>query len=221
MAIVLFVSLLLGVQATCPTVTCASLMPNMCAQQLSASALQLNADGCWDDYECYIGDYVNWVALTELTTVTLSCVPETPTPEPSMDVYNWPCLEREYNKEFASGEARVLCMQDSDCVTTDGSYESGACVCVPRSDAMGVCRPSPSNQDIFAEYWADCARYGTNSITDSAAYSYWAYALQNWVYAQSDLFCMGVFSELEIMEDLREEYQAAALLAATAVLLLA
>lgn len=203
--------------AACPTVTCADLPPNMCARQVSDDKFLLNWNGCEDGYVCQLTDFMEWESIALLQTLSYSCVPDTTSV--NMTETGWvstACRTREYRKDFPSRKATVLCDSDEDCLLEDGTFST--CVCVPRSDAKGVCQPHPSNQVVYSPYWTACSRFGTQSLASRAEYLYYEYSLNYAVYEMTDLLCVGHFEELKTKQTLWEEFNWASVCAVSALL---
>lgn len=212
---------LLGLAAArCPAVSCASLSSNICVQQTGAYAYTVNSDGCDSGSACNMAAYLTLLETTDLTTTnskSLSCY-TLPTNTNEVDWKPVSCEAKLPAKVWSNGGTLLLCQDDSDCLMQDGTWTT--CACVPREDKNGVCVPHPSNTDLFARYWTDCGL--NNVLAEEVAYTYWSFALTNWVYTQSDMSCRDIFYEVDQYDSLLGHYEAAAVrvLAAAALLFL-
>ena len=208
-----FVLLGAALAIDCPAVSCTSLSTDLCASRTGGS-LQINSNGCPAGTQCSAAlTYQWWFTLGG--SLTYACQST-----PSVVETAWSpraCKTQQSSRNFKSLNSLVLCSTDQDCVLQDGSYASGSCICALRSGATGTCQPDPSNS-VFAGYWTDCG--ADNEITDKVTYDYWAHYMTNWVYLQSDLSCYNFLLEVADMAALKSEYDSAAMLAFTLILVL-
>ena len=204
---VVFVLLSLSFPASavsCLTASCSLLSDGLCGVQFDDTHFSLNEQGCPRGMICNVGSLLD--AMTRGNNAVLEefyCAIEISL----KDSTPWvpvPCMAKRPNKGWKAGGSVLLCDQDSDCLKEDGTFDTGACVCVPRSDAKGVCKPDPSNDQVFGEYWTMCA--ANPMISNRDVYNYWNTAFSLQVYNFTNLPCFRITSELQQLENLRSAY---------------
>ena len=188
----------------CPLYSCSSELPeDICGTRLDYQTFLLNSNGC-SSSDCSVFTLSAWTWNSE--SITQACAPVHDPFQPALNWTSQRCPSMQENKGFKNYAQNLTCYSEEDCELQDGSYTE--CVCVYRSDGMGVCRADPSDPVTFAGYWEECnANYGY--IKDQKAYMYWTWYRENWVWTQSNVDCVGMFWELDKLQYLQGEYESA------------
>ena len=215
---VLLLLLFLGLTSAsvCPTYSCSSELPNdICATRLDYQTFQLNSNGCSGSSECSVFTLNAWTWNSD--SITYACAPVYDYFRPAVNWTIQVCPPMQENKGFKNYAQNMTCYSDSDCELQDGTFTQ--CLCVFRTDGMGVCNPDPSDPVIFAGYWDRC-RANDWHISDQKEYMYWAWYREHWAWAQSTVDCAGMFWELDKLQYLQGEYETAAKAGLAGLLLL-
>ena len=187
--------------ASCALYSCtASLPANMCINRLNSYSFEINSNGCDVGYQCSITDVVDW--QDEATENTMACSPQTTPTSQASSPPSPACPPFQLQKGFLSGSSFLSCQHDPDCVLQDGSHTS--CLCVFRSDGLGVCLADVSNTAVFQQYWIDCGPEG--KVKDQETALYWDLERKWWPWTQSNLLCNNVFSEMALLQDAATAY---------------
>lgn len=203
-------SLIICCAFACVPYECSDFSDDLCANWIdSGTKIQVSPTKCTDTGKvCSLLGVLQW-ASGGVKTGNYSCSAAV---EDSGEVgIEWtyaPCVTWTEQQEWRDGSTVLLCGSNQDCVKKDNSL--GTCICTARSDSQGVCFPDPSNLALTAPYWEACAK---GSLLDQNFYLYWAFIFENWAYLQSDLSCIGLFSEGEMYRYLTEKYSSAVVLA--------
>lgn len=218
-----FVPLLVRSVQVCPIYSCDNTVAtNTCAAYVGAGAFKINSNGCGNGYTCSAVGTSAWASEVYSSGLSaggtyLACMEVTTTSSETVGTFqSLVCLTKQPNKSFQSGQTVVTCEEDSDCLLTDGTKT--VCSCSFRSDGLGICTPSYSNEQLFQGYWDDCG--STNVITDEASALYWTAYMSNWIYEQSSIACADVFEENQTVKSLFDDYNQGTALILTAIWLL-
>ena len=207
--ITLCLSVMLGLVAsiTCPTYTCESLGTNVCANKVTATSIQVNDNGCEDNYYCSGVEVLSWVQSSSATAnSTFSCQAGTFLSHKSSTYYqsatSYPCPVPDAGKKFQSNQMQISCTTDSDCRLVDNT--NSTCLCTFKSDTTGICIPSASNEDFLGTgYSRDC---GTNhTITDRNTAMYWSVYVTAWVLDQGTISCRDIFGEIDTFSTFEDQ----------------
>lgn len=208
---------------TCPVITCESLGTNVCGTKISASSFKVNENGCEDGYYCEgslvsvwsqaedmaklyskfdtLRDY--YETLAKMTTLQCtqgsyfkaktSGVPKT---------LSYPCLIPNATHKFKNGKLYVSCSSELDCEIISGQHMP--CSCALNSESIGMCTPSPLNEDLYeTEYQRDCG--ANHTITDTNTALYWAtYGTAKYLKGCS-LGCVDIFAEIKHLQDFQAQ----------------
>ncbi len=191
----------------CPTFTCNWLPDNVCANYTGGSAFQLNSrNACSSSQYCSAVSVALWALVVNASGLSSAVSPvsycvtianTTDSFQPS------DCGQRFYGKEFKNNETLVLCESYQDCVLNDGTTTT--CMCVFRTDGLGVCEAHPSNEQLFGEYWDECE--DDDMIRSEDAANYWLYYIAYWEYTQSTVDCLDLFFEINNITSLYDDYE--------------
>ena len=208
----------LPIGTACPQASCGPLPPPLCGSRYNSTVVVIADSGCQTGETCSVAGLVAWAGGT---TTNVSCVGNMGQgQEVGIEWSYAPCVAKRDNQGWKNGGSVVMCRKDGDCLKEDGTYDTGACVCVPRSDSSGTCSPDPNNLSIFSPYWASCDA-GGGQLTDQNEYLFWAFSIENWVYLQSDLQCVRKLLEFGEYNRLLGLYSSAGALSMSVILMYA
>lgn len=183
--------------SACPPYTCTSLPSPLCASRPNSTQLAVSPSNCQGSQSCSLLSTLSWAAGK---TANWTCEASAPASgELGIPWTYAPCVAWREAQDWQVGGTVLLCGSSADCVKKDNTL--AVCTCTVRSDTKGVCFPDPGNLALFSPYWEACA---SGPLTDEAFYLYWAFAFDYWAYLQSDLSCIGQFSEAQTYQRLLE-----------------
>lgn len=198
--------------AACPTSQCGNITAPLCALRTNSTQLLISESGCASGFYCSMSSYISWGSGTA-SNFSCSAVSNL-TGVVGIEWTYAPCVAWRPGQDWMAGGTQLLCTKDADCLKADGTYDAGACVCVPRLDTSGVCAPDPCNLALFTPYWETCN--SSSTLYDQSEYQYWAFAFENWAYLQSDMPCVGTFWETGEYQRLLDAYNSAGIVSVAA-----